>query len=87
MEIRRYCATHPNAADTLEGIAWWLAQQRYGEALDALRAAVDGLVAEGVLTRYEDGGGVCLFRCCPLPDPAGPAPQKAGPPPQKVSSR
>lgn len=28
-EIQRYCASHPDAGDTLDGIVWWLMQQRF----------------------------------------------------------
>jgi hypothetical protein len=61
-EIRRYCAAHPNAADTIEGIAWWLALQRYDDALQEVRNAVDQLVGEGVLVRYQKDG-VPVFGC------------------------
>jgi hypothetical protein len=62
-EIRRYCAAHPNAADTLEGIAWWLAMQRYGDLVDEIRDVVDALVEEGVLVRHDSGEGACVFGC------------------------
>ena len=66
IEIRRYCATHPNAADTLEGIAWWLAMQRYDDVLHDVQAAVDQLVGDGVLVRYQSKDGVSVFGCRPL---------------------
>ena len=64
-DIRRYCATHPNALDTVEGIAWWVAIQRYGDMLDDVRAVVDSLVSEGVLVRYLNEDGGCVFGCRP----------------------
>ena len=65
-EIRRYCAAHPNAADTIEGIAWWLALQRYDEALQEVQSAVDHLVGQGVLVKYQTTEGVSVFGCCPV---------------------
>jgi hypothetical protein len=62
-EIRRYCAANPNAADTVEGIAWWLTMQRYSDTLESVRAAVDTLVVEGVLVRYQNRDGACVFGC------------------------
>lgn len=62
-EIRRYCAEHPGARDTLEGIAWWLALQRHGEAREELRAAVDSLVAQGLLVQHRLSDGSIVFGC------------------------
>ena len=63
-DIRRYCAEHPNALDSVEGIALWVAMQRYGAALAEVREAVDQLVREGVLVRYERNNGDLVFGCC-----------------------
>jgi hypothetical protein len=62
-EIRRYCAAHPEARDTLEGIAWWLALQRQGEAREELRAAVESLVAQGLLVEHRLSDGSVVFGC------------------------
>jgi len=62
-EIRRYCAAHPSALDTLEGIAWWVAMQRYNDVLVEVAEAVDLLVDEGVLVRYRTVGGATMFGC------------------------
>jgi hypothetical protein len=64
-EIHRYCIAHPDACDSVEGIAWWLARQRYDESLTVVRAAVDVLVADGRLVPHQVGDGSTLFRCCP----------------------
>jgi hypothetical protein len=64
-EIRRYCAAHPNAADTLEGIAWWLAMQRYTDVLKEVRDAIDQLVDDGVLMRHQTHDGVSVYGCRP----------------------
>ena len=64
IEIRRYCAAHPNAVDTIEGIAWWLALQRYDDALCEVREAIDQLVRDGVLVRFQTDDGGSVFGCC-----------------------
>ena len=63
-EIRRYCIAHPSALDSLNGIAWWVAMQRYEEVRSELGAAVDRLVDEGVLVRYRTQDGATVFGCC-----------------------
>lgn len=62
-EIRRYCRTHPNACDTLEGIAWWITLQRYEETRQALADAVQLLVREGRLQRHDVRDGSEVFGC------------------------
>jgi hypothetical protein len=62
-EIARYCAAHPEACDSVEGIAWWLARQRYDESLTVVRAAVDVLVADGRLVPHHLSDGSTVFRC------------------------
>jgi hypothetical protein len=63
-EIARYCIAHPDACDSVEGIAWWLARQRYDESLTMVRAAVDVLVADGRLVPHHLSDGSTVFRCC-----------------------
>ncbi len=47
-EIKRYLDTHPNAADSLDGIVqWWLPRQRYGDAIEKVKKAMDRLVQTG----------------------------------------
>jgi hypothetical protein len=58
--IRRHCAAHPNAADTVDGVhRWWLA----GLAcpLDDVRAALEHLVATGELDRRTLVDGTEIF--------------------------
>jgi hypothetical protein len=62
-EIERYCALHPDAGDTLDGIAWWLMQQRHDDALAEIEAAVETLVQSGVLVRRQLVDGTMLI-CC-----------------------
>ena len=62
-DIKRYCAAHPDARDTLEGIAWWLALQSCNDNLEELRAAVDALVEQKVLEAYYLNDGTTVFGC------------------------
>lgn len=62
-EIRRYCVAHPEARDTVEGIAWWLAIQRSSDSLEEVRAAVDSLVEQAVLVAYRLNDGTTVFGC------------------------
>jgi hypothetical protein len=62
-EIRRYCRLNPNARDSLDGIAWWVAFQRMEEARGDLQAAIDDLVARGQLSRQQIADGSVVFAC------------------------
>jgi hypothetical protein len=62
-DIRRYCATHPHARDSLEGIAWWLALQRVEDERIELEHAVDALVQQGVLEARTLADGRVVFAC------------------------
>lgn len=58
MELQRrivaYLATHPDALDTLDGIArWWVESDRY-----AVAPALTGLERRGVVQRRELGGAI-----------------------------
>jgi len=45
-EIVRYLRSHPQAADTVDGVVhWWLPRQRLEEARDAIEGALEALVA------------------------------------------
>ncbi len=61
-EIRAYLSSHPNAADTLEGIVrWWLARKRFEEAWQTVQAALEQLVREGVLEMRVTPGGAEVY--------------------------
>jgi Fe2+ or Zn2+ uptake regulation protein len=62
-EIRRYCTTHPNARDTVEGITWWIAAQRQEDMKLTVSAAVQWLVQQGLLQRHELPDGSIVFGC------------------------
>jgi hypothetical protein len=50
--IVRYLDAHPNASDTLEGVArWWVASDAEHAPVDALQRALDLLTDRHVLTR------------------------------------
>ena len=58
-EILRYLVAHPDAKDTVDGIArWWIAPpgddpHRQGWNRDVVQEAIDGLVARGWVVRRE----------------------------------
>jgi Fe2+ or Zn2+ uptake regulation protein len=61
-EISAYLKAHPEAADSLEGVArWWLARQHYEQAINKVKKALEYLVAEGVVTRTSTTGGNTLY--------------------------
>nr|WP_311528315.1 hypothetical protein [uncultured Ralstonia sp.] len=62
-EISRYCASHPDAGDTLDGIAWWLVQQRFRDTRDEIEAALESLLRSGLLHRRVLVDGTVLFYC------------------------
>jgi hypothetical protein len=62
-EIRRYCEDCPEASDSLDGIAWWLARQRFKEAREDIEEAVEVLLDEGVLERRQLADGSVVFSC------------------------
>jgi hypothetical protein len=67
-QVTRYLDAHPDASDTVEGIArWWLARQRLDDAKEIVRVALDLLVDRGVLRTRTLPGGVTLFEKRPRP--------------------
>ena len=57
-EVLAYLVEHPQAQDTLEGIAeWWLLEQRIRDALADVEAALSELVAKGFLVARRCGDG------------------------------
>lgn len=49
--IKCYLDAHPNAADSVEGIAhWWLTRQRFEDATEVVEEALERLVAKGEIT-------------------------------------
>jgi len=62
-QIRSYLELHPNAADSLEGIEhWWLVQTSKKNNNEAIKVAIERLVAEGYLTVSKAVQGVVYRR-------------------------
>lgn len=73
-DIVRYLVQHPEAADTLEGIARWrLAQQNIERTVDETAAALRLLTERGLVDEIRTGAGPAVFRLKtevqPDPDP------------------
>lgn len=64
-EIQCYCALHPDAGDTLDGIIFWLIQQRFQETRAEIEEAVELLVQRRLLERTVLVDGTVLFTCRP----------------------
>ena len=61
-EIQLYLFNHPNAADTLDGIArWWLTRQRYEEATTLVKKALGNLIARGVVAQSRNVNDQHIF--------------------------
>ena len=62
-EIRTYLADHPNAADTLDGIAkWWFLDRAVQFQFDQVKQALDALVAKGLVTEQKGSDSTILYR-------------------------
>ncbi|HER45755.1 MAG TPA: hypothetical protein ENO12_02960 [Thermoplasmatales archaeon] len=63
-DIERYLLSHPQAADTLEGIArWWLQQQRFIDSLDRVYDALEILIERGMVKKITNADGKNIYRC------------------------
>jgi hypothetical protein len=61
--VARYLAAHPEASDTLDGIArWWLDRQRFDDAKPDVLRALEALERRGVVERRRLANGLTLFR-------------------------
>jgi len=61
-EIKNYLMAHPNAVDSLEGIAkWWLTRQQYEQAVVKVKKSLDLLVAKGVISKRRITGGKVVY--------------------------
>lgn len=61
-EILKYLGAHPQAADTVEGIAnWWLPRQRYEDEVQKVQQALDELVERGLVARTTLADGTILY--------------------------
>lgn len=60
--ITRYLEIHPNAADTLEGVArWWLPAAYKLKSINKVQAALDVLIEQGVIKRTKTADGKVIF--------------------------
>ena len=60
--IHHYLGDHPNAADTLEGIArWWLLGSADDEWLTSVRNAIEQLVGRGEMVRQTLRDGTVIY--------------------------
>ena len=61
--LRRHLVSHPDAADSLEGIRqWWLPEALRVTPLELLQEAIEVLVATGEMTRRPLPDGTTLYR-------------------------
>ena len=61
-EILSYLRAHPQAADTVEGIVeWWLSRHLPAEGVERVQAALDELVARGLIAQIALVDGTVLY--------------------------
>jgi len=61
-ELLAYLCSHPNAADTLEGIMnWWLPQQRYETESRRIGRTLDQLAAQGFVVKHRLPDGAIVY--------------------------
>lgn len=64
--IDRYLANHPNASDTLDGIAdWWIARQCYEEARLVAEDAVREALRRGLIVQTQGPEGATRYERAP----------------------
>jgi hypothetical protein len=62
-EVLGYLLRHPEAQDTVEGVAeWWLLERRVAEAMANVEAVVSSLVAREFLVATEAKDGRVYYR-------------------------
>jgi hypothetical protein len=65
-EVLAFLDLHPDAADSMEGIAhWWILHQRFLRGLHALADALEELERSGELERVQGPDGRALWRAGP----------------------
>ena len=61
-EIISYISKHPNAVDSVEGIAnWWLTRERYSTAINIVQDALNMLESSGQLLKSTTGNGKEIY--------------------------
>ncbi|MGD2089588.1 MAG: hypothetical protein PVH61_25660 [Candidatus Aminicenantes bacterium] len=62
-QILDYLQKHPEASDTLEGIAaWWLEQQRIEDLVEEVAEALEILVKKGAITAHKKTDGTTNYK-------------------------
>ena len=57
LEIKRYLDSHPQAADSVDGVVgWWLTRQRVEDSAINVQLALEWLVAQGYAAKQELAG-------------------------------
>jgi hypothetical protein len=65
-EVLSYLSGHPEAQDTIEGIAeWWLLEQRIRHEITEVKKALDELVAQGLILERSGRDGHVHYRFNP----------------------
>ena len=60
--IEEYLGAHPNAADSVDGVAcWWVAAHGFHATGEQVRRALSDLVAAGVVRRVTLADGTVLY--------------------------
>ncbi len=65
-DVLAHTTTHPNASDTVEGIARWWLHSAASAPLDLIRATLEAMVVEGLLVRSTGPGGIVRYAAPPL---------------------
>ncbi len=66
-ELEQYVSLYPTAADTPEGIARWWLDRSEQPALNLVEAALDLLIARGVLASRMLPDGKLIYACATRP--------------------
>jgi hypothetical protein len=62
-QIFDYLQKHPEASDTLEGIAtWWLEQHRIEQMVEEVADALELLVKKGALSAHKKTSGLTTYK-------------------------
>ena len=62
-QILDYLQKHPEASDTLEGIAtWWLEQQRIEHLVEEVAEALELLVKKGALCAHKKTSAITTYK-------------------------
>ena len=62
-QILKYLAAHPQACDTVEGVAkWWVMSQQVAETVLAVRGALGRLKQKGLVEEHRSADGQTLYK-------------------------